>query len=86
MSQPLMSLPDDTQVYHALLFMLEENIHHLPLTRQGKIVGVITDLDLLRRQAKSPLYLLKQVERIADARSRRIEFRSNHYLPWNAGI
>jgi CBS domain-containing protein len=68
MSQPLMSLPHDTQVYHALLFMLEENIHHLPLTRQGQIVGVITDTDLLRHQSKSPLYLLKQVERIADAR------------------
>lgn len=69
MSQPLMSLPDDTQVYQALLFMLEENIHHLPLTRQGQIIGVITDTDLLRHQAKSPLYLLKQVERIADPRA-----------------
>jgi CBS domain-containing protein len=52
-------------IYEALLFMLQENIHHLPLTRQGQIVGVITDTDLLRQRTKSPLYLHKQIERLS---------------------
>jgi CBS domain-containing protein len=65
MSQPLKSLPMETPVYGASLFMLEENIHHLPLTQAGQIVGLITDTDLLRHQAKSPLYLLKRVEKLS---------------------
>lgn len=65
MSQPLKTLAADTPVYGALLLMLQENIHHLPLTRQGRIVGVITDTDLLRHRTKSPLYLLKRVEHLA---------------------
>jgi CBS domain-containing protein len=69
MSSPLKTLPSDASIYSALLLMLEENIHHLPLTRQGKIIGVITDTDLLRHQAKSPLYLLKQIERITEAKN-----------------
>lgn len=62
MSRPLKSLPADTPVYGALLFMLQENIHHLPLTQHGDIIGVITGTDLLRHQVKSPLYLMKRVE------------------------
>jgi CBS domain-containing protein len=61
-NQRLKTLPAETPVYGALLFMLEENIHHLPLTRAGEIIGVITDTDLLRHQAKSPLTLLKRVD------------------------
>lgn len=67
MSQPLKTLPHDTPVYSALLFMLEEKIHHLPLTRQGEIAGVVTDTDLLRHHTKNPFYLFKRVEKLGDA-------------------
>jgi CBS domain-containing protein len=67
MSRPLKTLPADTPVYGALLFMLQENIHHLPLTRQGQIVGVISDADLLRHRTKSPIYLLKRMEQLGEA-------------------
>lgn len=66
MSRPLKTLPVETPAYSALLFMLEENIHHLPLTQQGQIVGLVTDTDLLRHQVKSPLYLLKRVQKLAE--------------------
>lgn len=62
MTRPLKTLAADTPVYAALFFMLEENIHHLALTREGEIAGVVTANDLLRHQAKSPLYLLRQLE------------------------
>jgi CBS domain-containing protein len=67
LSRPLKTLPVDTPIYSALLFMLEENIHHLPLTRQDQIVGMVSDTDLLRHQVQSPLYLLKRVETLADS-------------------
>ena len=64
MSYPLKTLPTNTLTYNALLFMLEQNIYHLPLTQEGKIIGVITNNDLLRHQTTSPFYLLKQVEQL----------------------
>jgi CBS domain-containing protein len=64
MSRPLKTLPADTPVHAALLFMLEENIHHLPVTKEGKITGVVTATDLLRHQTRSPLYLMRYLENL----------------------
>ncbi len=64
MSYPLKTLPETTPVHGALLFMLDEQIHHLPLTRGGEIVGIVTATDLLRHQAKSPLYITRYIEKL----------------------
>lgn len=66
MSAPLKTLPADTPVYGAMLFLIEENIHHLPLEEGGRLVGVVTDSDLLRHQVKSPLYLFERVRNVRD--------------------
>jgi CBS domain-containing protein len=62
MSRPLVVTSTETPVYGALLLMLEENVHHLAVTGNGRIVGVITDGDLLRHRARGPLYLVKRIE------------------------
>jgi CBS domain-containing protein len=67
MSRPLRSLPADTTVFGALLWRLEQGFHHLPLTRGGLIAGVVTDTDLLRHQATSPLALLRRIEALDSA-------------------
>lgn len=64
MSGPLYTQPASVPVYGALLFMLEKNIHHLALTREKQVVGIVTSRDLLRHQANSPFYLLRQLEQI----------------------
>jgi CBS domain-containing protein len=69
MSRPLRSLPVDTPVHGAMLFMLEENIHHLALTEEGQVVGIVTAGDILRHQAKNPLYMLKRLEKLENADS-----------------
>lgn len=63
-SRPLKTLPAETPVHGALLFMLAENIHHVPVTHEGKMVGIISAADLLRHQAKSPLYLMRHLENL----------------------
>jgi CBS domain-containing protein len=63
MSRPLKTLSANTPVHGALLLMLEEGVHHLPVVRGEGIVGLVTDTDLLRHQARSPLYLRKSLER-----------------------
>jgi CBS domain-containing protein len=64
MSRPLESSPAETPIFDALRRMLELNIHHLPLTRDGEIVGIVSDTELLRYQAGSPLPLLDRIERL----------------------
>ncbi|MCB0170902.1 MAG: cyclic nucleotide-binding/CBS domain-containing protein [Anaerolineae bacterium] len=64
MVRPVKSLPADTPIYAAMLFMIEERADHLPLTQDGQITGIVTNHDLLRYQAKSPLYLLQQLDHL----------------------
>lgn len=66
MSQPVRSLSVDTPVYAALLYMLEHDVHHLALEQNDKITGVISADDLLRHQARNPLYFLRQLEHLDD--------------------
>ncbi len=63
MSAPLRMLPADAPLIEALLFVLHERLHHLPLERDGEVVGLVTLGDLLRHQVKSPAFLIKRFER-----------------------
>jgi CBS domain-containing protein len=62
MSSPIMTLPGDSLAFEGLMMMVEHNIHHIPVTENGKIVGVVTHTDLLRQQSRSPLLLPRQLE------------------------
>ncbi|MCP4291365.1 MAG: CBS domain-containing protein [bacterium] len=66
MTKDLKTLPSDIPVHSALLYMLEENIHHLPITSEGKIVGLVSATDLLRHQTRNPLFLTRQLEQLDD--------------------
>jgi CBS domain-containing protein len=65
MTAPATALPADSLVFEALLLMLERHIHHLPVTDGGRVVGMVTHTDILRRQSSSPLFLPRQLERAA---------------------
>jgi CBS domain-containing protein len=70
MSGPLEPFPDSMPVFEALRRMLEIGVHHLPVTRQGRVVAILRDTDLLRHQLRSPLPLLNRIEalrRLSDA-------------------
>jgi len=63
MSAPLKTLPSSTPLFEALSYMVSQGIHHLPLEEESQLVGVISDTVFMRRQARSPLYLLRRLER-----------------------
>ncbi len=72
MSAPALTFPADSLVFEGLLTMLQRGIHHLPLTRDGRLIGLVTHTDILRRQIRSPLFLPRQLERattLADLRA-----------------
>ena len=66
MSHPLITLDSDAPAFAALRTMLDKNIHHLPLTEEGNIVGVISATDLLLQEGKGPLYLHGAIENLTD--------------------
>jgi CBS domain-containing protein len=63
MTAPATTMGADSLAFEALLLMLERHIHHLPLIEDGRVLGMITHTDLLRRQSSSPLFLPRQLER-----------------------
>jgi CBS domain-containing protein len=63
-SRPLRTVPSTTPTYEAWTILLDEEIHHLPVERDGEIVGVLTSGDLLRQSAQGPVSVLRTVERL----------------------
>jgi CBS domain-containing protein len=61
MSSPVISIEATEPMFHAMLQMLNRNIHHLLVTRGGAAVSVLTNHDLLLLQGKSPLALMRHV-------------------------
>jgi CBS domain-containing protein len=59
----------DSNVAEALLIMMQRNIHHLPVLRQNKPIGMITLADLLRIEAEHPIYMAGDILKQNDAES-----------------
>jgi CBS domain-containing protein len=64
-SSPLKTVPSDTALYEAWQKLLDERVHHLPVTRGEEIVGVISSSSLLRSTAQGPAGVLRSVERLS---------------------
>ncbi|MBK9090779.1 MAG: cyclic nucleotide-binding/CBS domain-containing protein [Holophagales bacterium] len=63
-SRPLRTVPHGMPVYGAWQVMLEQGIHHLPVERDGAVVGLVTSTDLLRHHSQGPVLALMRVERM----------------------
>lgn len=59
-SQP-MALKADSSVDEALLLMMRENCHHLPVMEGEVPVGLVTAGDILRSQSEHPLRLVRDI-------------------------
>ena len=66
MSRPLVRIDSDTPVHGAMMRMLEAQIHHVALTEEGQVVGLVSSTDLLRFQAQNPIYLQRQLSALGD--------------------
>ncbi|MBN1303233.1 MAG: CBS domain-containing protein [Anaerolineales bacterium] len=47
MSTPIITLPSDTPIHDALILFKQENIRRAPVIDKGKLVGIISEEDLL---------------------------------------
>ena len=58
-------MPAEASLGEVLLAMVDRGIHHLPLVREGRLVGMVTDTDLLRHESRHPLFVRRQLDRAA---------------------
>jgi CBS domain-containing protein len=65
MTAPLHTMPAEATLGELLLAMVDHGIHHLPLVREGRLVGMVTDTDLLRHESRHPLFVRRQLDRAA---------------------
>jgi CBS domain-containing protein len=63
MTQDPMSIPAEADVDAALLMMLRENYHHLPIVEGNKPLGLVTAGDILRAQSEHPLRLVRDIHK-----------------------
>ena len=64
LSRPLRTLPAETPMHEAWTSLLDSGAHHLPVTRDGAVAGMVTANDLLKASAHGPMAVLRQVERL----------------------
>lgn len=57
------TLPADANVDDALLLMMRQNYHHLPILDGDKPIGLVTAGDILRAQSEHPLRLVRDIHK-----------------------
>lgn len=65
MSTELVTQDASRPVLEGIIAMAGRGIHHLPLTRNGCVIGMLTTRDLMTLQTSHPLYLAAQIQKAA---------------------
>ena len=63
MSSGLVTVSSKSTCFDALSTMIRHNIHHLVVTEDNELVGVVTNHDFMLLQGTSPLSILKNIDR-----------------------
>ena len=66
MTYPAVTVAAETTAAEVLAQMLEREFHHFPVVDDGRLVGVITDTDLMRLERYSPFALKSAIRRATD--------------------
>lgn len=66
MTSPVATIDASLPTSEALISLLRLGIHHLPVERDGAVIGVVAHTDLLRHQRHGPGALLKKIEKAGE--------------------
>ncbi|MBY6197803.1 putative nucleotidyltransferase substrate binding domain-containing protein [Vibrio hangzhouensis] len=61
MSTDVISLDHNAYVYEAMLTMLRYNVHHLPVLKNKKPIGIIETTDIVRYESQNSLLLVSSI-------------------------
>ena len=63
MSRDLITVDAGQYIFDAMLIMLRYNLHHLPVNRSGRTVGLIALSDLIRYESQNSLFVVARILR-----------------------
>jgi CBS domain-containing protein len=63
MTEDAISVSPESLVFESMLMMTEHNIHHLPVTDDGRPVAMLTATDLVKSQKSDPVFLIGEIGR-----------------------
>jgi CBS domain-containing protein len=63
MSPSPVTLDAEAHAYEAALVMMQHHIHHLPITSDGELIGMVARSDFMRLETEHPLYLVSDIGR-----------------------
>lgn len=58
------SAPAESMAFELLLSMVARNIHHMPVTDAGRVVGLVSSTDLMRLERANPVYLVGDIQKM----------------------
>ncbi|ENM5825515.1 cyclic nucleotide-binding/CBS domain-containing protein [Vibrio metoecus] len=61
MTYEVISLDHNAYVYEAMLTMLRNNVHHLPVLREKQPIGIIDMTDIVRHESQNSLLLVSRI-------------------------
>jgi CBS domain-containing protein len=62
MTSPLVSVPSRALIFETMMQMMQKNIKHLAIRdSKDKVVGIITNRDLLKAQGQSPFFIVREI-------------------------
>jgi CBS domain-containing protein len=64
MSTPVMSVPATAEVVEAARIMLEDKVGSLPVVEGGRVVGIVTETDVLRQICKADTACSEEIAEI----------------------
>ena len=63
MTTKLVSIDQQQYLFEAMMLMLRHNVHHLPVLKQAKPVGVLALSDIIRYESQNSLYVVSGIFR-----------------------
>ena len=54
----------ESMAFELLLAMVAKNIHHMPVTDAGRVVGLVSSTDLMRLERANPVYLAGDIQKM----------------------
>ena len=63
-SAPLVTVDRATALHEAWEVAIERGVRHLPVTDEGRVLGMVTATDLLRHRAHGPVALARSIDRL----------------------
>lgn len=63
MTNDMLTISQETFAYDALMIMTRKGIRHLPVTVNGKLLGIVTSGDLIRHEGRNSAYLTAAIQK-----------------------